>query len=751
VSTRRFARAAFTSVEQVTEARQVLFSIGDQLVPNFASRVGTDDVLGLQLLERALVEHETVVVIDNVESILADPASLDVILDLCAALGKAGQTRLIFTSREALPAPFADNALRIGRLDRDTAIRLLGNLLPNAPKSDESEEDLQNLVDAVGGHARSLVLIAREVGAAGVRHATQNLRDVLQAIEAKHPGDRENSLLASAELSLRRLPAEVRQLIRPLSVFQGGSGLPAIGLALKLNPVQLGAVVRALIGVGLAEYVEPGYLRFDPALLGVDLGADEREILIAAWAEAMAAEVHFLYEQQSEDSNLANNLALLELPNFLAALTHLAGTESPEQVVNLATSMESIVSTLNRPKTLSRVVQLRISAAERLPEWSHAQYLAVRASIERLIDQGRFSEAVRSARTLHMKSDSAGETAYDGAAYDGAMAQLTLGQALRLSGDSEAALPHVEKGRLRFERLSEPRMACVAITGKADCLRDLGRYDEAAKAYEQAVRIDEELHDRRSAAVDKGQLATVRLLQKKYSEALALYAEARDVFEHLNEPAAIAAAWHQIGLVYETAGGYDAAEDAYQKSLNIEIQRGSLTGRADSLGQLGNLYSKMGRREDAVRLYRQAADIAAEVGNLSSEGSHRSNIANEFVRLNRYDEARLEIRRAIECKKPFGHAGQLWKPFTVLSNLERAVGNQLAALQARDQALTAYLAYRREGGAPEIDTTQLIEMVKQNPAAARAALEDTDVPFRAAAEITLLLESLNTDQPPALP
>ena len=34
VATRRFTRAAFTSVEQVTEARQVLFSIGAQLVPN---------------------------------------------------------------------------------------------------------------------------------------------------------------------------------------------------------------------------------------------------------------------------------------------------------------------------------------------------------------------------------------------------------------------------------------------------------------------------------------------------------------------------------------------------------------------------------------------------------------------------------------------------------------------------------------------------------------------------------------------
>ena len=267
--------------------------------------------------------------------------------------------------------------LRIGRLDGDTAIRLLGNLLPNAPQSGASEQDLQNLVDAVGGHARSLVLIAREVGAAGVRHATQNLREVMRAIEARSPGERENSLLASAELSLRRLPVEIRQLIRPLSVFQGGGGMGAIALALKLNGDQIGALARALIGVGLAEYVAPDYLRFDPALLGVDIAAEERDTAIAAWAEAMAAEVGFLYQQLFKDANMAINLTRLELPNFLAALTHLARNEAPERVVDLATSVEPLVSNLNRPRVLALVVVIRTAAAERLPEWSHAQYLAV--------------------------------------------------------------------------------------------------------------------------------------------------------------------------------------------------------------------------------------------------------------------------------------------------------------------------------------------------------------------------------------
>ena len=348
VATQRYRHAAFTSVEQLTEARQVLFSLGEQLIPNFLARVGTDDEHGCQLLEQFLANQKTVLVIDNVESILAGPASAGqeasaTILKLCERLGKAGGTRMVFTSREALPAPFDKNVLRIGRLDRNTAIRVLSNLLPEAPKSGASEDDLRNLVDAVGGHARSLVLIAREVGAAGVRHATENLREVLQAIEAKHPGERENSVLASAELSLRRLPAEIRQSIRPLSVFHGGGSLLTIAVGAELDGERVWNS-RGRSSVLDWRSTLSRLSALDPALFGADPRRGEREKATAAWAEATRQVIRFLYRQKSKDANLANNLTLLELPNFLAALEHFAKTESADEVVGLANPLESLVS-----------------------------------------------------------------------------------------------------------------------------------------------------------------------------------------------------------------------------------------------------------------------------------------------------------------------------------------------------------------------------------------------------------------------
>ena len=121
------------------------------------------------------------------------------------------------------------------------------------------------------------------------------------------------------------------------------------------------------------------------------------------------------------------------------------------------------------------------------------------------------------------------------------------------------------------------------------------------------------------------------------------------------------------------------------------------------------------------------------------EGVVRSNAAIQLIELRRYDEARRELERAIECKKLFGHAAEPWKTFDNLCDLERAVGKLTAALVARQQAMEAYLAYRRDGGAPQIDPTPLIAMVKQDPVAARAAVEDPEVNYCDAAELILAL------------
>lgn len=736
----RFGRAAFVNVEpqNVQDVRGVLDAIGRQLLPSYAvAQYGNDLAAALLPVTRALHDFPTLILLDNLESVLPDAqginpagvADVTELLDLCQRLLDAADTcRLLFTSRERLPAPFAAdrNTVTLDRLSQAEAIQLVERVMaqqgwaPPANDSATTPEEVAELVETVNRHPRALVLLAREV-VHGVRSTTQTMAHLMAQLEAQNGGDRENSLYASLELSLRRLPDAVRAQINRLAVFHDGGHLWVLSQVLGIDTDEAGAVAQRLIDVGMAEMQEYNYLRLDPALPAyLKLGQVPAQLaeLEATWAVAMTQLVDFLYGQLSKDSKLATRLSLLELPNLLALLDRLAqqvaaNPASADAVSATAGAIEQLLANLNRPQALARAVAVREQAAAAIPGWGHARFEHERLLIQRLFDQGKVQPAYAKATALLVQAKAVGAAAYGGADYDLAMAHDSLAQVLKAAGQAASALKlQVEAQRL-FEALGErgERMASVALTEQADCLVALGRLDEAVVNYEEAIERDKKQERFRDVAVGKLNLAGVLRRQNRYADALANLEEALTVLKALNESASVAGTWHQIGLVQQDAGQYDAAEAAYRRSLEINTQINNRARQAMSLTMLGLLYTNMNRLEDAVTFYRQAADIFVETEDLRSEGVTRNNIADTLRKLKRYAEARTEIRRAIECKRPFGHAATPWTSFAILHDIETLVGNQAAAQAAWVQARDAYLAYRRQGGYAQYGGGKLVDQV----------------------------------------
>lgn len=737
VRSQQMHRAAFVSVEGLEKniAESILDKLGHQLVkPGFSTQADCNGDLGKaeQEIERVLREQPTLLVMDNMESVLLPPfveretpealsqearEELKAILALCERLLKVGDTRLIFTSREGLPAPFDAERHRreLHQLDREGAVKLVERLLNAAggsagASSDVAREEIEQLVDAVHCHARTLALVAPELQKRGVKNTHESLVDLMAEMEEKFPGSREKSVFASVELSLRRMSEGNRDRARVLGVFQGGVNIVILQVMMQWEDADVASLADELIETGLATPNRYNHLTLNAALcpyLRSRMDATDRETLTARWVQAMSNYAGFLNQQQFQDTELAATLTVLDLPNLFALLDLVQRAGDAEATISLTTSLYSLLQGLGKRRLLERVGQVRDSTAVALGDaWNHARFEAAATRIEQQLGGGRLREALNGAQQLLQRARVVGEQTYRGADYDLAMACWLQARVFWAAGGSEQALPLLDESRQRFEGVAKVRpgsgaehMVSACITERADCLLALGRFDEAGAAYEEGIRRDEQQRVDRDVAVGKGQLGTVRMLQRRYPEALEAYEEARERFTQLDEPGSVAVMWHQIGMLYQEAGQPEEAEDAYRKSLAIKVPLGDVAGQASTLGQLGNLYiGVLGRPEEAAAFYRQAVDKSVESGDVAKEGIRRNNLAATLRTLLRHDEARQEIHRSIECGAQFGHASAPWAAWSLLAGIETDAGNSDAAAEAKGKAIGSYLAYRRDGG-----------------------------------------------------
>ena len=721
----RFRRAAFVSLEQYQDARSALDSLGRQLLPAEYT-VSSFPTLkeALQPVERALSDRSTIIVFDNTESVLPDTtghqpsgaAPIEELFELCQGLlASSASTRLLFTTREPLPAPFNNKQRErlLGSLTSEDAMRLVGEVMKREelePKSTDAggePQEVAELVEAVGCHARALVLLAREVARHGVKASTENLQRLMAELHQKFPGDRENSLYASVELSLRRLPLQVRKEVWCLAKAQGGVHKDVLIKILDADEEHVTSLLGHLIEVGLAQQMEYGHFRIDPALPSYtqrELAEAELEAVTDSWIDAMGEFIFHLYQQLFKDAGIASRLTQLELPNLIEFLTLVQERSTPELIVETVARIESLLSQLGYRQALAQATLVREEAAKRLTGWGSAAYHAESAHVDRLLGQRKTQEAVAVAKRLLQRSVDAGADAYPTALYDVATAHYRLGDALYWNGDAHTALTLIDEARHRYLELARggnahaERMLAVTAATTGDCLKLLGKLEKAAEAYKEAIDQATRCEDKRQIITSMNNLGVLRVEQRRFDEAMDIFNEVLPMVESFEEPRNIAMVLLQIGEALGHVGQIAQAEHFLQRALAIQVQQQNIAGEADVMTQLAVMYDGAGRLEEAVVCHQRAAEIYVKLSNQIAEGNVRNNLGITFLRLRRFDDARRELLSAIDCNKPFGHSGRLWNSWGLLHNLERAVGNASAAAEARRNAVESYMAYRRDGG-----------------------------------------------------
>lgn len=277
-----------------------------------------------------------------------------------------------------------------------------------------------------------------------------------------------------------------------------------------------------------------------------------------------------------------------------------------------------------------------------------------------------------------------------GSAAQLAQVHQALGDLLRVKGDYEVALVHLETALTHYRALGDTR-------GQAQVLNDIGQlywaksdYAQALGYHQQALALDRQLDNRLGIAQCLSSMGLVYYRQSNYGQALDCHRQALAVAEALANRHDIAKHASNMGVVYYDQGDFNEATAYLARALLIDRELGNRLGMAKRQTNLGMIYLRTG-------LYHQALAATQEAYHLLVAMEHQSGIAltlgNSGViqwHMGDYEQALTYHTAALALDEQLGNRDGVARHLGNLGATQAKLGDLAQALALYERALTLH-------------------------------------------------------------
>src|SRR5579859_5709352 len=713
--TKMYKAACFVSFEHGGDATMLLSVLGNFLGVYDGNYNPNDAKSALAKLASALKQKHTLLIADNLESILPGgdvPLEVGVRSQLWDVLLKLSQigAGVLLTTRDTNfgdgkmePGKYITHLPLVGLYPEDAytlASRLLEYLGIDRAKAPYVE--LRDLLKQLDYHplAIQLVLPALRETSLSLAKIKTDFVSLLPKFKDDLETGRNGSLLASLDFSLRRLSEEQRALLPRMAVFEGGASEARLIAITEIPEDQWTKLRQALELAALltAEHIHENvtvpFLRFHPVLvpyLRSLQGADD-EALRERYVKRYYGLANYLYHEDDRNPQPVRALALLELPNLRRALELLLDTDALDDASSMADSIARFLNNFGLRRELdemrrrvNRVVAVANTQNDEM--LTRAEWLRESGLANDELENGNLRAAFTRFTKLLERIERLQEgTPLGRGSYQHCLALGWLARCLRIGRQSAGAESRLREALAVIEVLikrqpgdtSLIRQRGMLLTDLGDTLRDQGRYAWAKEAYEEALEIAKQQGNLRPQAVALTQLGTLALEQRQYVEAKSRYIEVLQIFRILDEPVSESTVWFQLGRVAQGQKDWNEAERCYRESLVIDERSGDVAGAAKTCNQLAILAIHSSRPIEAEGWFKRALELDELVQPGSpSNASHFSNLAglllNE-VRAGRFSKTRLTdakdyAEKALAIREKLDASSEIWNTYTILDKI----------------------------------------------------------------------------------
>lgn len=238
-----------------------------------------------------------------------------------------------------------------------------------------------------------------------------------------------------------------------------------------------------------------------------------------------------------------------------------------------------------------------------------------------------------------------------------ALTAHNLGIIENIRGDLNGALAHYETSAAAYRALGLQQDLCGILNNLGMLYTDLERWDEAERAYQEAVTLSDDLEalpvrtmvqvNRTEMWVARGEFGRAR---EAGEAAMALARERRD-------PHAQAEVYKFFGIIEREQGCFGPAEACFREAERLAAERQDLLLLAEIAREQASLYQRLGRNREALQSLARADQLFGQLRatqELEDLGQREAALQREFLNFaQRWGEAveAKDLRTQGHCER----------------------------------------------------------------------------------------------------
>jgi class 3 adenylate cyclase len=199
--------------------------------------------------------------------------------------------------------------------------------------------------------------------------------------------------------------------------------------------------------------------------------------------------------------------------------------------------------------------------------------------------------------------------------------------------DYPKAIENYKKALKISEELGNKRSVAFNLGNIGGIYITLSNYPEALTYFLKSLKICEEIGNREGIAYNLGNLGNINISQSNFPKALEYYQKALKINEEIRNKSSIASQLGNIGLAYSSLLEFLKALEYYHKALKIYEEIGYKSGITSQLGNIGTIYNNQSNYLKALEYYLKALEINKEINNTQGIASNFGSIGKMYLDL----------------------------------------------------------------------------------------------------------------------